>query len=396
MSGTKRAVQEPLITTGTLTDIIFSDEVNGGAPLGYATGHKSDQVLFNEESQLASIGTLAPADGVTVTHGGTAELATPAQVVNAGLAVVNIAALTRAYAALVDGMLIEVLGWAAEGDGGGGFFVWIAASTTADDGGLTINPTGHSGAGRWSRLLTPVSDYASDVRRDCGQHLYRYRGRAPVRSQCCGGAWAPTEPGAGERDPYVVKSTIAISGIQTILGDGPDVSQISMQFNGALFTWTNNSNVSGFDVGDFSVSGQFSGAYTSSNIFLIQGTGLLQYGTFHDINSFGIYKPFEINMTTFSTSFGPSSPFAWNPLDRISILAGQQNAYYGFVFDEGSGTGNAWHDIKSNLSGSAAPCSTSRARAASSAISSSTGISGAPAARCCSKAASGLSTARIF
>ena len=34
---------------------------------------------------------------------------------------------------------------------GGGFFRWDAASTDADDGGYTINPTGNTGPGRWKR-----------------------------------------------------------------------------------------------------------------------------------------------------------------------------------------------------------------------------------------------------
>lgn len=34
---------------------------------------------------------------------------------------------------------------------GGGFFRWNSASTDADDGGYTINPTGNAGPGRWKR-----------------------------------------------------------------------------------------------------------------------------------------------------------------------------------------------------------------------------------------------------
>lgn len=47
----------------------------------------------------------------------------------------------------------HVLGYYADGDGGGGFFFWDAGSTASDDGGLTIQPTASSGAGRWRRVL---------------------------------------------------------------------------------------------------------------------------------------------------------------------------------------------------------------------------------------------------
>lgn len=47
-----------------------------------------------------------------------------------------------------------VLGYAAAGDGGGGVFIWDAASAAADDGGMVILPTGHTGAGRWVRVTS--------------------------------------------------------------------------------------------------------------------------------------------------------------------------------------------------------------------------------------------------
>ncbi|KMO16252.1 hypothetical protein [Methylobacterium platani] len=48
--------------------------------------------------------------------------------------------------------VMYVSGHAAPGDGGGGPFIWAAASTLPDDGGTIINPTGNTGAGRWLRL----------------------------------------------------------------------------------------------------------------------------------------------------------------------------------------------------------------------------------------------------
>jgi hypothetical protein len=50
-----------------------------------------------------------------------------------------------------DAQTVIVDGYAAVGDGGGGTFKWWSNSTTADDGGIYINPNGNSGSGRWLR-----------------------------------------------------------------------------------------------------------------------------------------------------------------------------------------------------------------------------------------------------
>jgi len=47
-----------------------------------------------------------------------------------------------------------VLGHTTAGDGGGGTFYWSASSADADDNGITILPTGHTGNGRWKRVYS--------------------------------------------------------------------------------------------------------------------------------------------------------------------------------------------------------------------------------------------------
>ncbi|WP_247892865.1 tail fiber domain-containing protein [Azospirillum baldaniorum] len=49
---------------------------------------------------------------------------------------------------------IQVLGYAAPGDGGAGWFTWDAGSTKAEVPGLVVKPTGSVSAGRWLRVLT--------------------------------------------------------------------------------------------------------------------------------------------------------------------------------------------------------------------------------------------------
>lgn len=50
---------------------------------------------------------------------------------------------------VADGSTIEVTSYYGDDNGGGGKFVWRAASTATDDGGTVIKPTAVSGAGRW-------------------------------------------------------------------------------------------------------------------------------------------------------------------------------------------------------------------------------------------------------
>ena len=52
-----------------------------------------------------------------------------------------------------EGKSIEVLGYYAKGDGGGGLFYWDAASTEADNGGTIIQATAIT-AGRWKRVFS--------------------------------------------------------------------------------------------------------------------------------------------------------------------------------------------------------------------------------------------------
>lgn len=64
----------------------------------------------------------------------------------------SISDLRAAYGAR-DGGRVSVKSYYSGLGYGGGFFRWSSASTDADDGGYTINPTGNAGAGRWQREL---------------------------------------------------------------------------------------------------------------------------------------------------------------------------------------------------------------------------------------------------
>jgi hypothetical protein len=65
-------------------------------------------------------------------------------------AVANITAL-KALSSPTNGQIQSVSGYYAEGDGGGGEFVYNSSSTAADDGGLVIRPASLPASGRWIR-----------------------------------------------------------------------------------------------------------------------------------------------------------------------------------------------------------------------------------------------------
>jgi len=63
----------------------------------------------------------------------------------------SIAELRALAAGVAD--VVNVGGYYAQGDRGGGFFDWDAASTVADDAGVTIQPNALPAAGRWIRRV---------------------------------------------------------------------------------------------------------------------------------------------------------------------------------------------------------------------------------------------------
>lgn len=63
----------------------------------------------------------------------------------------NMAALRAFSVAAADSVVLKC--HTTIGDGGGGDFIWDAASSAADNDGTVINPTGNAGAGRWLRLF---------------------------------------------------------------------------------------------------------------------------------------------------------------------------------------------------------------------------------------------------
>jgi hypothetical protein len=67
--------------------------------------------------------------------------------------VVSVAALRLLGSAITDNDSITVLGYYAEGDGGGGTFFWDALSTATDNGGTIIKATSVT-TGRWVRLYS--------------------------------------------------------------------------------------------------------------------------------------------------------------------------------------------------------------------------------------------------
>ena len=69
----------------------------------------------------------------------------------------NVASAKAVSAAPVDGSAAYLLGGLTAGDGGGGFYMWVAGSTLTDDGGWTLQ-LNLGGAGRWIRKIMAGED----------------------------------------------------------------------------------------------------------------------------------------------------------------------------------------------------------------------------------------------
>jgi hypothetical protein len=90
--------------------------------------------------------------GLAAIHPARAQEPVAASVVLPGSVLPTIAAM-RSMPAPNGDAVVAVAGYAGPADGGGGSFLWDATDNADDDGGITINPAGHAGPGRWVRVL---------------------------------------------------------------------------------------------------------------------------------------------------------------------------------------------------------------------------------------------------
>lgn len=128
-------------------------------------------------------------------------------------------AALRLVSGAEDGQTIALSGYSSENDGGGGIFVWNATSTTADDGGTIIAPTG-VGTGRWYRVFT-------------GDVWVNWFGADPTGATACDTAFANAiayckstghntlrvAAGTG----YISNATIVVNAPIRIIGEGAGV-----------------------------------------------------------------------------------------------------------------------------------------------------------------------------
>lgn len=91
----------------------------------------------------------------TISHGGTGAVTAAQAVINLGVNAYSVATITalRLFAVPVTTSYVFMRGYLLAGDGGEGFFVWNATSTTADNGGTIIQVSGVA-TGRWTRVYT--------------------------------------------------------------------------------------------------------------------------------------------------------------------------------------------------------------------------------------------------
>lgn len=149
----------------------------------------------------------------------------------------------------------------------------------------------------------------------------------------------------------VIGSSILVAGSMAMEGDGEGKSIIVGTFNGPVFVWTaSGSEVARSTISDFTIRGQFQPNvdYTGSRGFVIQGdsASFFQYNRFMRLTFESLYAAFEIKKAPFKTNFGQESTVAWLSFNDITIRSGSRNAVYGWIWNNGSGTGTTYSNIK--------------------------------------------------
>ncbi|WP_124263034.1 hypothetical protein [Methylobacterium sp. XJLW] len=162
----------------------------------------------------------------------------------------------------------------------------------------------------------------------------------------------------GGKGLCVLGSTIPIKGPVSLIGDGQARSILVATFNGPIFTWDTNgpggttdaTEVSNALVQNFSLRGQFaSGADNSASrgfTFTGNNANFFQYNHFRNLTFEGLYAAFDNGKASFATSFGQESTQAWLSFDDITIRGGSGPAMYGWIWNNGSGTGTTYNNIK--------------------------------------------------
>jgi len=108
---------------------------------GFPVNSNGEIVLSGTNQEV--VGTL-PIDWLPVDDDGGLKLSHLTMIVNT---IADLKALSAGQFSSV-----QVLGYYAAGDGGGGVFRWNGSSTAADNGGTVIIPNSAPGAGRWDRI----------------------------------------------------------------------------------------------------------------------------------------------------------------------------------------------------------------------------------------------------
>ncbi len=137
---------------------------------------------------------------------------------------VSIAALKAAPKPIVDGSYVQVLGYYAAGDGGGGVYRWNATDISADNGGTIIAPTA-GGTGRWNLVNYGKVDIKQFGAIGDNATIATTAIQAAVNS----GA----ETIHFSRGTYYVDAPISVPGSAALVGDGRNATVIQAHFKGS-------------------------------------------------------------------------------------------------------------------------------------------------------------------
>ena len=143
--------------------------------------------------------------------------------------------------------------------------------------------------------------------------------------------------------------TITMPSGVSIRGAGLGRTTLTHQSNGALFKFTNTAVGAYLDFADFRYNGVGNvETNTASCCFYVDTNSVgLTFCRFRNIHAQGVYAFFKSDATAFSSSPGLAGRVNWCSFNEITFRNGVK---YGYLFNQGSGTGNSWSGGKPAIS----------------------------------------------
>ncbi len=203
----------------------------------------------------------------------------------------------RALSGVQLGGAVTVLHYNVVNDGGGGVFLWDAASALADDGGVVIIPNSNPGTGRWRRVLDNY--YQLNVRH------FGASGTGLSGATSDQAAFAAAFSAADARDGFVY----APAGNYYVTGPFTQDTYVALRGDGRSLTWINHTGDNTFVT---ALSGTDLFAQRSWENFTLYGnSGVSAKGIVHGNATNAIFKNLRVQGYSQGTGIELANTTTW-------------------------------------------------------------------------------------